>query len=235
MLVIPAIDLRGGKAVRLREGDFDRQRTVADDPVQVALAYAADGARRLHVVDLDAARGDGENHALVARIVAESGLEVQVAGGIRDEASAGAWLEAGAAAVVLGTVAVRDPELFAACAGEFPGRVLAALDLKAGRPAVTGWSRTEPVAVETLLLRWSVQPLAGIVLTSVERDGTLLGPDLISLRGVREMTKLPLTYSGGVASLADLTAVAQAGADSVIVGLALYEGRIDLKAALSAV
>ncbi|MDQ6692122.1 MAG: 1-(5-phosphoribosyl)-5-[(5-phosphoribosylamino)methylideneamino] imidazole-4-carboxamide isomerase [Candidatus Dormibacteraeota bacterium] len=235
MEVIPAIDVRGGCAVRLVEGDFERETVYGDDPLRIALGHAAAGARRLHVVDLDAAATRGDNRAVVARLVAESGLSVQVAGGVRSEAQAGEWLAAGAAAVVVGTVAVREPALFARMARTNPGRVMAALDMRAGRPAVSGWTESESVEGAWLLEQWSDLELGGVILTAVDRDGTLAGPDLDLLRQVQAWTRHPLTYSGGIGSLADLQALSVAGAAGVIVGKSIYEGTIDLAAAIDAV
>jgi len=232
MTVIPAIDVRGGRAVRLTEGDFNREKVYGDDPLAIARGHAAAGAARLHLVDLDAAVGRAGNRELVAKIVAEAGIEVQVAGGVRDAAAASAWLATGAAAVVMGTVAVREPEVFAAAAAENPGRVIAALDLRGGRPAVTGWTATESVEVGRLLQSWAALPLAGIILTSVDRDGTMTGPDLESLRQVLGWSIHPVTYSGGVRTLDDVRAIATEGAAAVIIGKAIYEGNIDLGEAL---
>ena len=235
MDVIPAIDIRGGRAVRLTEGDFQTEKVYGDDPLAIAHRHRQAGARRIHVVDLDAALGrTGNNRQLVSRIVAEAGLEVQVAGGVRDEETAGAWLLAGAAAVVMGTLAVREPERFAQVARRHPGQVLGALDLRGGTPQVDGWTAGEKVELRELLASWTALPLAGIILTVVERDGTFAGPDLEVLRQVAGATRHRVVYGGGIASLADIRAVARAGASGVIVGKAIYEGRIDLAAALSA-
>lgn len=235
MRVIPAIDIRGGKAVRLVEGDFDRETVYGDDPIKVAAAHLAAGAFHLHVVDLDAAVGRGDNRQVVHRIVAETRLEVQVAGGIRDEEGARAWLDAGASIVVMGTVAVRNPEEFSQVARAFPGRIAAALDLKDGHPAVTGWTATEALNLATVLARWAPLPLAAVILTSVDRDGTLAGPDLVALRRALGVTTQAITYSGGIASLEDLRAVAAEGATAAIVGKAIYEGRFDVATAIGAV
>lgn len=232
MLVLPAVDVLGGRCVRLLRGDFSRSTTYADDPVEVARAHAAAGARRLHVVDLDAARGEGDNRAVVRGIVESAGVAVEVAGGVRTEADVAAWLDAGASAVVMGTTAVLEPERFAGCARRHEGAILAALDLAGGRPAVSGWTEAAELGVDALLGSWNRLPLAGIVLTSVDRDGTLLGPDLDGLHAVRGLSEHPVIYSGGLRSLEDLEAVAAAGAAGVILGKALYEGRIDLGAAL---
>ncbi len=233
MEVIPALDLRAGRVVRLRQGDFAREHAYAPDPTTAAAAYAAAGARRLHVVDLDAARGGAGNQAAVAAILAAVAIEVQVAGGVRDRAAAERWLAAGAAAVVMGTTAVRAPEVLREVASAHPGRVLAALDLKGGRPAVTGWTEVEANGLEELLAGWDAARLGGVILTSVDRDGTLEGPDLAALARVRALTRHPVTYSGGIAELADLEAVRAAGAAAVIVGRSLLDGRFRLEEALA--
>jgi phosphoribosylformimino-5-aminoimidazole carboxamide ribotide isomerase len=236
VIVLPSLDLTQGRAVRLEQGDLARQKPYARDAETVmALArrLTAAGAHRLHLVDLDAALGRSENRALVERLVAEAGVEVQVAGGVRSLADAERWLTSGAAAVVMGTAAVRQPALLSEVATSHPGRVLAALDVRGGRPAVTGWSTTAEVSVPELLSRWEEAPLAGVIVTSIDRDGTLAGPDLRLLAVAQAASSHQLTYSGGIASLADLEALAAAGAAGVILGKSLLEGLIPLAEALS--
>ena len=232
MLVIPAIDVLGGKCVRLTRGDYSQPTTYSDDPLEVASGFAAAGAERIHVVDLDAARDDGDNHALIQSIVQRTKIKVQVAGGIRSEASVDSLIAAGAHAVVMGTAAVREPRLLERCVRNHNGRVLAALDVRGGQPSVHGWTESEPLKIGILLARWDVLPLAGVVFTSIERDGTLEGPDLKTLVRVRAMTSLPVQYSGGISTIEDIREVAKAGAAGVIVGKALYEGRLKLEEAL---
>ena len=233
MLVIPALDLLAGRVVRLVRGDFSRETAYSWDPVRRAAEYAAAGARRLHVVDLDAARGSGDNRKVVERIVAEVRIEVQVAGGVRSLEDAERWLDAGAAAAVMGTVAVREPATLAAAARVRPGRLLAALDVRAGRPAVRGWQAVEQLTVEGTLGLWAGIPLGGVIVTSVDRDGTMTGPDLDLLREAIAASTHPVVYSGGIASLPDLGAVASTGAAGALLGKSLLEGCIDLAAALS--
>jgi phosphoribosylformimino-5-aminoimidazole carboxamide ribotide isomerase len=233
VLVIPAIDVLGGKCVRLTRGDYAHPTIYSDDPIDVADSFAGAGAERIHVVDLDAARSEGDNRALIHELVRRTNLKVQVAGGIRTEGHVDELLAAGAHAVVMGTAAVREPRLLERCARNHKGRVLAALDVRDGQPSVSGWTESEPLMIGMLLARWDVLPLGGVVFTSIERDGTLEGPDLTTLARVRSMTGLPVQYSGGVASLDEIRAVAKAGAESVIVGKALYEGRIKLEEALA--
>jgi phosphoribosylformimino-5-aminoimidazole carboxamide ribotide isomerase len=233
VLVIPAIDILGGRCVRLRRGDYANPTVYSDDPVDVAAGFAAAGAERIHLVDLDAARGQGDNHELILAIVHRDDVKVQVAGGIRSEVQVDRLFAAGANAVVMGTAAVREPRLLERCARNHTGRVLAALDVRGDQPSVHGWTESEPLKVGILLARWDVLPLAGVIFTSIERDGTLEGPDLKTLARVRAMTSLPIQYSGGISSIDEVRAVAKAGASAVILGKALYEGRVKLEDALA--
>ncbi|HVB76639.1 MAG TPA: 1-(5-phosphoribosyl)-5-[(5-phosphoribosylamino)methylideneamino] imidazole-4-carboxamide isomerase [Candidatus Nitrosotalea sp.] len=231
MLVIPALDLRDGRVVRLRQGDFDRQTSYSGDPLELASAYAAAGASKLHLVDLDAARGGNDNRQLILSLVANLELEIQVAGGVRGAEQVSFWLEAGAAAVVMGTTAVLHPDQLQRLASEHPGRILAALDVRAGQPMIEGWAGGAEIGLEQILLHWSRAELGGVILTSVDRDGTLDGPDLEVLRRVRELVGSPLTYSGGLGEPSHLSLVAAAGADAVILGRSLLEGLIPLQVA----
>jgi phosphoribosylformimino-5-aminoimidazole carboxamide ribotide isomerase len=232
VLVIPAIDIMNGQCVRLVQGDFDQRTVYSDDPATIALDFARAGATRLHVVDLDAARGEQDNRAVIERVI-EAGLTVQVAGGIRTAAQVEEWIGAGAGAVVMGTAAVRDPGLLAECAARYPGHLMAALDVRGGQPAVSGWTETEPLDISVLIPRWNVLPLAGLILTCTERDGTLSGPDVETLARVLTMTQLPVQYGGGISSLNDIRKVREAGAAGVILGRSLYEGKLSLEQALA--
>jgi len=232
-LVIPAIDIMGGRCVRLWQGDFQQSTTYSDDPASLSVDFERAGAQRVHVVDLDAARSSGDNRAVIESLIAKSSLTVQVAGGVRSEEQVAAWLAAGATAVVMGTVAVREPELLAECAEKHAGQVLVALDIRNGKPAVSGWIEIESMDVEYLIARWNDLPLAGLVLTSTERDGTMAGPDLDTLTRVRSLSRLPIQYSGGVSSLEDVRMVREADVAAVILGRSLYEGKISLEEALA--
>ncbi|MDQ2923474.1 MAG: 1-(5-phosphoribosyl)-5-[(5-phosphoribosylamino)methylideneamino]imidazole-4-carboxamide isomerase [Candidatus Dormibacteraeota bacterium] len=232
MLVIPAIDILGGRCVRLVQGNYERPTVYAEDPNEVVTEFVDAGAEHLHIVDLDAARGTANNKTVIESILRRNGLKVQVAGGIRTLEAVRAWLGNGAQAVVMGTAAVRDPRLLERCAQLHPGRVLTALDLRDDKPAVSGWTQTEPVMIGSLLGQWDRLPLAGVIVTSVDKDGTLSGPDLNTLARVLSMTDLPVQYSGGISSVDDIGRVAAAGAQAVILGKALYEGRITLEQAL---
>ena len=231
-VVIPAIDILDGRCVRLLRGDYDHPTVYSDDPLEIAKGFAEEGVQRIHVVDLDAARGSGDNRAVIEKMVRRDDLKVQVAGGVRTVEVVHAWLGAGAYAVVMGTTAVRNPRLLERCAQEHPGRLLAALDVRDDMPAVTGWTQTEPMMIGALVGRWDQLPLAGVILTSIDSDGTLGGPDLKTLAKVRSMTDLAIQYSGGVSSVEDIKSVIAAGAKAVILGKALYEGKVTLSQVL---
>lgn len=226
------MDLLGGRCVRLVKGDYEHPTVYSENPLEVVLEFEQAGAEHLHVVDLDAARGTANNSTVIESIVRRHRLKVQVAGGIRGSEAVDAWLDAGAHAVVMGTAAVREPRLLERCTRQHPGRVLAALDVRNDHAAVSGWTETEPVMMGALLAHWDRLPLAGVILTCIDRDGTLAGPDIETLTRARGMTGLPIQYSGGIASIDDLPRVAAAGAYAVILGKALYEGRITLEEAL---
>jgi phosphoribosylformimino-5-aminoimidazole carboxamide ribotide isomerase len=232
VVVIPAMDILGGRCVRLVQGDYQHPTVYSENPLEVVAEFEQAGAERLHVVDLDAARGTAPNQKVIESILERRALKVQVAGGIRTAEAVNAWLGAGAYAVVMGTAAVRDPLLLQRCARLHPRQVFTALDVRDEKAAVSGWTETEPVMIGSLLARWDKLPLAGVILTCIDRDGTLSGPDLVTLARVRSMTGLPVQYSGGISSLDDVEHVADAGAQAVILGKALYEGRITLEQAL---
>lgn len=233
MVVIPAIDILGGRCVRLTKGDYDHVKVYADDPVEVVAEFARAGAQRVHVVDLDGARGSGSNRDVVAAMLKQHDIKVQVAGGVRSVEAVDALLAGGATWVVMGTAAVQDARLFERCVTRHPDRILAALDIRDDKPAVAGWTGSAPVMIGSLVGRWDSLRLAGIIVTAIDRDGTLSGPDLVTLARIRRMTRLDLQYSGGVSSTEQIRQVAEAGAQAVILGKALYEGRITLEQALA--
>ena len=233
MVVIPAIDILGGRCVRLTQGKYEQPTVYAEDPVTMAQRFAAAGAQLIHVVDLDAARGSASNRTVIAQMLDQSKVEMRVAGGVRTEDAVKALLDSGAHAVVMATTAVRDPHLFERCAFGHPGKVMAALDVRDNKAAVGGWLDTDPVVLKALVGRWADLPLAGVILTCIDRDGTMSGPDLDTLAKVRKMTRLELQYSGGVSSLDDIRRINATGAHGVILGKALYEGRLRLEEALA--
>lgn len=236
MTIYPAIDLRGGRCVRLLQGEFDKETVYGDDPVAVARDFAAAGARWLHVVDLDGARaGAPVQKDLVARICAAAGIPVQVGGGLRTRAAVEAVFEAGAARVVLGTVAVTDPDLCRTVCTAYPGRIAVGLDVRAGRVRVSGWTDEAAVEPATLARRAAESGAAALIYTDVERDGTGNGPDVEGTRAVARAAGVPVIASGGVGSLDDVRAIAPLapdGVEGVIIGRALYAGKVRLADAL---
>lgn len=237
--LLPAIDLRGGHVVRLREGDFARETVYGDDPASVARAFADAGATWLHVVDLDGARaGRPQQTAVVAAIVAEVAgrMRVQVGGGLRDEASIAAVLDAGAERVVIGTAALRQPDLVGRVVRRHgAGRVVVALDVRAGRAVGDGW-RTDAAGspVVDALTRVTDEGVETVAVTAIERDGLLEGPDLDLLGQLVRLGRGRIIASGGIGSTADVLAVRRLGCAGAIVGRALYEGRLDLAATIAA-
>jgi phosphoribosylformimino-5-aminoimidazole carboxamide ribotide isomerase len=237
-LVIPSIDLRSGRVVRLREGDFARETSYGSDPVAVAERFAAAGARWLHLVDLDGAAGEERQTATVEAVVrAVAGrMACQVGGGLRDEASVAAMLDVGVARVVLGTSAIADPDLTGRLAARHgPDRVAAALDVRDGLAVGGGWlPGAAGTAVEVALARLADVGIERFVVTAIARDGALAGPDLDLLARIVALERGRITASGGVSSIADLEAVRAIGCQAAVVGRAIYEGRLDLEAALTA-
>ncbi|MBX3276079.1 MAG: 1-(5-phosphoribosyl)-5-[(5-phosphoribosylamino)methylideneamino]imidazole-4-carboxamide isomerase [Sandaracinaceae bacterium] len=235
MELIPAIDLLGGRVVRLHKGDYDAATAYAGDPVAVALGFAEAGATRLHVVDLDGARGRaGEHAAVIARIVAAAPLAVQVGGGVRDRATAERWLEAGAARVVLGTVAVRDPAAAEAICAAHPGRVIVAIDARGDEVAVDGWREAGGAHLATLAEQADAWGAAAILYTDIERDGTGEGPATERTRALQDRVRATVIASGGIGSLAHVLALRDAGVRAAVCGRALYEGALRLEDALAA-
>jgi phosphoribosylformimino-5-aminoimidazole carboxamide ribotide isomerase len=234
MILYPAIDLKDGRCVRLTQGALDRATVYADDPAEPARAFAKAGARHLHVIDLDGAvAGRSVNTAAVKRILEASTLSVQLGGGIRDLAAIEHWLTGGVARVVLGTLAARNPELLSEACRRFPGRVAVAIDARAGKVQSAGWTEGEAVTPLDLARRAEAAGAAALIYTEIARDGMLTGADVEGTAGLARAVKLPVIASGGIASLEDLRAIRSAGLAGAILGRALYEGRVDLAAALA--
>ena len=234
MILYPAIDLKDGRCVRLVQGALDRATVYAEDPAAQAEAFAAAGATHLHLVDLDGAvAGRAVNAEAVRRILARTRLMVQLGGGIRDLATIEAWLEAGVARVVLGTLAAREPATLAEACRRFPGRIAVAIDTRAGKVRSAGWTEAEALTPLDLARRAEASGAAALIHTEIGRDGMLAGADVEGTAALARAVKLPVILSGGIASLDDIHAAKAAGLAGAILGRALYEGRIDLRKALA--
>jgi phosphoribosylformimino-5-aminoimidazole carboxamide ribotide isomerase len=237
MLVIPTIEVQGGHSVRPAQGEYAQPTVYEADAATLVRKFIDDGASRLHIVDLDAARGlpTTESAETVARIVnvsVASGCAVQVGGGVRSVDAAMRWLESGASLVVIGSVAAREPELAASICAAADGKVLIGLDVRSGVARVEGWTEDGLAATE-LLRRWRSWPAAGLVYTDTARISLLDGPNLDGLQICRDLYGGPVIVAGGIGSLEDVAACAEAGASGVLVGRALQEGALDLRSALA--
>ena len=233
--LIPALDLRGGQLVRLEQGDYDRETVYGTDPALWVRRFVEQGATRLHVVDLEGARdGRRQNQDGIDAILAAAGeVPVQVGGGFRSMSDVESALSGGVDRVILGTVALEDPDLVREASCRFPERIVLGLDARDGRVAVKGWRETGP-PLEQVLADFEELPLAAILHTDVGRDGLLGGPNVEASARLARSTKLPVLASGGVSKLDDLAALARARVIAgVIVGKALYSGAFDVRAALA--
>ncbi len=234
MLILPAIDILGGRCARLYQGRFDRARIYADDPVAVARAWAEAGARWVHVVDLDAARtGRPVNLGVVAAVVRSAGAAVQYGGGVRTRPQLEELLGLGVGRVVVGTAAFTDPDFLAEACRRFGERVAVALDVRDGQVAVAGWESALPLDPVEAVGRLEGLGVRRLVVTDVGRDGTLQGVNLELVGKILKAASVPVIVGGGVGSLGDLKALKELGVEGVILGRALYEGRVDLRAALA--
>ncbi len=236
MEVIPAIDLRGGRCVRLYQGDFGRETVYSEDPLAVARQWQEQGASRLHLVDLDgAAQGEPVNLEIIAAIVAQSEIPVQVGGGVRSYATAEQLLSIGVERVIIGTAAVRNPDLVRQlCQDGGSPRVVVAVDARDGLVAVQGWLEKTSVTAVELGRQMAELGVERLLYTDISRDGTLSEPNYSANAQLVERTGLAILASGGVASLEHITELAKIGAEGVIVGRALYTGDLELPAAIAA-
>lgn len=227
MIVIPAIDLRGGRAVRLLQGDPDTETTYAADPVEVAVRFQEEGARRLHVVDLDAALGEGSNRERVEAICRAVQVPVQVGGGMRTHDDVAELLEAGAARVILGTTAAADPAFVRRAVEEHAESIVVAIDVRGGHVMVRGWKEEGPT-IEDALAALEAAGAPRYLVTSIARDGTLKGPDVKLYERVLGLTEIPLIASGGVRDADDVWTLRDLGCEAVVTGKALYEKTLKL-------
>lgn len=234
MELIPAIDLLGGNVVRLHKGNYDNCTVFDRDPVGLAKRYEDSGARTLHVVDLGGARsGKPEHQTLIERLIAQTSLEVQVGGGVRDDETASAWWKAGAARVVVGTAAAKNPSWGKRLCAQNPGKVVVAVDLKGGRVATDGWEKDsglDGLAFAKEVDSWSP---AALLVTIVERDGTGIGPDISTTRELQDHVQADVIASGGIGSVSHIEALRNAGLRKAVVGKLLYQEGFDFEKALS--
>jgi len=239
MEVIPAIDLLEGRCVRLYQGDYGQSQVFNENPVEVAQQWVEQGATRLHVVDLDGAKqGHPVNTDIIAAIVQAVGIPVQVGGGLRDRAGVTQLLDTGIERVILGTAAVENQPFVAQLCQEFPSKIVVGIDARQGKVATRGWLETSEVVATELAQQMTNLGVAAIIYTDIHRDGTLVGPNLDTLRELASKVSIPVIASGGVSSITDLLsllALEPLGVNGVIVGRALYTGDVSLKEAIQAV
>ncbi len=232
MQVIPAIDLRGGKCVRLRQGDYGQETVFGDDPAAMAEHWVSEGAGRVHLVDLDGAKaGTPVNVEAVKAILARVKVPCQLGGGVRDESTIASWLEAGLERVIVGTQALKDPAWFRSMADKYPGRLVLGLDAKDGRVATAGWLDVSSVDALDLALQFDDLPLAALIYTDIACDGMLEGPNVAATEALAVRLKTPVIASGGVGRLEDLARLATLPIAGCIVGRALYDKRFRLSEA----
>jgi phosphoribosylformimino-5-aminoimidazole carboxamide ribotide isomerase len=230
------MDLLGGRGVRLLRGDYDHVMVYENEPLQRVQSWQSAGATRIHVIDLDAARDGGkDNHARVEEIVHYTGVEVEVGGGVRDEAAAEEWFACGASHVIFGTLAVENPDEVNRIAAKYPGRIYVAMDVREGQVATHGWEKSGRLSVEEMHKVFVGAPLAGYIYTDIERDGTMTGPDPAGMKQVTGLSSHPVIVSGGICEVDHLRAAASVGAAGAIVGRALYEGQLLLRDAIAAI
>lgn len=236
MEVIPAIDLRGGRCVRLYQGDYDRETVFSDDPMEVARRWVGLGARRLHVIDLDGAKsGEQPNAEAAYKIAGEAGVPVQLGGGIRSVESARQAIERGIDRVLLGTAAVEEPDLLRKLVDELgPERVVVTVDARDGKVALKGWTETSEVEAEELIRDMRVAGASRYLYTDISRDGTLTEPNFDALERLTAISDVKIIAAGGISSVAHLSRLRDIGVESAVVGTAIYTGDIDLGEAVTA-
>jgi phosphoribosylformimino-5-aminoimidazole carboxamide ribotide isomerase len=235
MYLLPAIDLRGGKCVRLIQGDYNRQIDYEDDPVKQARSFIVDGARWLHLIDLDGANtGKLVNTDAIAAVMALGSLRVEVGGGIREESNIMQLMEMGVERVIIGTKAIADYDWFAAMTRRFKGRLALGLDARGSKVATHGWTQESPRELLDFARLAATLPIAAIIYTDISRDGMLAGPNLERTAALADAVDVPVIASGGVTTIADILALANTRVAGAIVGRALYEGTISVADALKA-
>ncbi|NOZ24197.1 MAG: 1-(5-phosphoribosyl)-5-[(5-phosphoribosylamino)methylideneamino]imidazole-4-carboxamide isomerase [Planctomycetes bacterium] len=235
MLIIPAVDIKGGKCVRLAQGKADRETVYADDAVSMAKRWEDEGAELLHVVDLDGAfEGKPVNTVLIKAIVSATNLRVEVGGGIRTDEAVQELLAAGVERVVIGTKALESPGWIANLCARHPGHIVLGVDAQDGLVAVKGWTRVSKVPAAQFAAQFDGYNLAATIFTDISRDGMLTGPNIESLKEFMAATRHPVVASGGISSLADVKSLTTLSIAGMIIGKALYAGKLSLAAAISA-
>ncbi|MCL1803107.1 MAG: 1-(5-phosphoribosyl)-5-[(5-phosphoribosylamino)methylideneamino]imidazole-4-carboxamide isomerase [Eubacteriaceae bacterium] len=233
MILFPAIDILGGNAVRLSQGDYSKATVYNSDPIQMAELFKAQGAKRLHIVDLDAARtGVASNLSIIKDICETTGLFVQAGGGVRSLKAAESLIAAGASRFVVGTKAVADLGFIADLASEFPGKAAVSLDSKGGRVMASGWLDDSGVSLDEAACLFEEIGISAIIATDISKDGMLNGTSASFYKRLNTLTRHQIIASGGISSISDLFELAQAGISGAIIGKALYEGRISLSSAI---
>ena len=233
MEIIPAIDLINGQVVRLLQGDYSRQQSYSVSPLSAACSFQEDGAEFMHVVDLDGARtGRPENEEVVSMLCKNTDLRVEIGGGIRSEEQIIRYLDAGADRVILGTVAVKDPDFTEWMIRKYASRIAVGIDARDGKVAVNGWEESSEISAEELCRKMYDIGVSAIIYTDISRDGAMSGVNLPAYAALRKLSGLEIIASGGVTDLSDIRRLRDIGIDGAIIGKALYEKRIDLKEAL---
>ncbi|MEM8943633.1 MAG: 1-(5-phosphoribosyl)-5-[(5-phosphoribosylamino)methylideneamino]imidazole-4-carboxamide isomerase [Planctomycetota bacterium] len=233
MQIWPAIDLRGGKCVRLQQGDYDRETVFSDDPIAMAQSFAEQGAKHLHLVDLDGARdGKPSNHQVVREIVAAVDLECELGGGVRDQATIESLLDTGVSRVVLGTAALKNADWFREMCHQYPERLVLGIDARGGMVATDGWLETSATPATELADQFRDVPLAAIVYTDIATDGMLQGPNVPEMAAMQKHVAVPVVASGGVTTIDDVRRLEAAGLAAAIIGRAIYEGTLKLTEAI---
>lgn len=234
MQIWPAIDLRGGKCVRLKQGDYDRETVFGDDPTAIARRFREQGAQHLHLVDLDGARsGHLENLESVRSIVQAVDMRCELGGGIRDESAIRELLELGLERLVIGTLALKQPQWFREMCRKFPGRLVLGLDARDGKVATDGWLETSSSDATEVAEQFRGEPLAAIVYTDIAQDGMMAGPNVAAVVALQRSVDVPVIASGGVSTLRDIEQLTAQRVAGCIIGRALYEGTIKLPEALA--
>jgi phosphoribosylformimino-5-aminoimidazole carboxamide ribotide isomerase len=227
VIAIPAVDLRDGACVQLVGGSFAQEKVRIENPVDVARSWEHYGFHRLHVVDLDAATGRGSNLPVVHSLLFDSGIPIQVGGGVRSGEMVEELLEAGASRVIVGTRAIEEPEWIIELAARHPGEIIVACDVRERRVTTRGWAHTLPLDILDVLEDLNSLPLGGLLVTAVHREGQMQGTDLPLMEDVAEASNFPVYASGGITTMQDLRALEHRGLAGVVIGMALYTGALD--------